>query len=400
MLFDFNLYSALLMPAFIQGVLFFCLLFYRGWKEEKLSDKLLGFLLLLNALKIAYWMLGFAGWYDAHDAYTSFMFYFPFDNVICMGPLLYFYFLSLTNADFTFERKHKKHFILPALWLLMILAKFIFDYSFHYPFPDIENTQYGTKGPFADLDKNKWTGLISFASFFYYIFITLRSFRSYQLYVKENFSTTEDIRFNWLRNILYAISAGVLIIFLFNLIAQFKTFGNNSYIFDWYAYIFLGMVTYYLSIAGYYTKHRLLQKLHFTTSEQQALPEEKIINEKEEMPALQNWKEKLLIHMAEKKPYLEAELTLSDLSKQLKTNSSVLSKVINDGTGSNFNDFINAYRVQEVITKLKAGEQQKQTLLGIAYDCGFNSKATFNRAFKKITGNPPKEFMDALDTVN
>lgn len=344
-------------------------------------------------------MLGFAGWYDTHDGYTSFMFYFPFNNVVWMGPLLYFYFLSLTNADFKFERKHRKHFILPALWLLMILVKFVVDYGLYRPFPDVEITQYGTKGPYADLDKNKWADLVSYASFFYYLFITTRSFRSYQLYVKENFSATEDIRFDWLRNILYAISAGVLIIFLFNLLAQFKTYGNNSYIFDWYAYLFLGIITYYLSIAGYFAKPRLLQKLHFTGNEQPAIPAEEIINEKEKIPNLQDWKEKLLTHMINNKPYLEPELTLSDLAKQVKTNTSVLSKVINDGTGRNFNDFINAYRVQEVINKLKAGEQQTQTLLGIAYDGGFNSKATFNRAFKKVTGKTPKEFMDAFATV-
>lgn len=344
-------------------------------------------------------MLGFAGWYDTHDGYTSFMFYFPFDNVIWMGPLLYFYFLSLTNADFRFEKKHWKHFLLPVAWLLMILLKFSIDYLFHRPFPDMEITQYGTKGPFADLDKNKWSGLISYASFFYYLFVTIRSFRSYQLYVKENFSATEDIRFYWLRNILYAISAGVLIIFLFNLVAQFKTYGNNSYIFDWYAYIFLGMITYYLSIAGYFAKPRLLQKLHFTDNEQPIPPAAETINEKEEKPELQNWKEKLLAYMVDKKPYLEAELTLSDLAKQLKTNTSVLSKVINDGTGRNFNDFINSYRVQEVINKLKAGEQQTQTLLGIAYDCGFNSKATFNRAFKKVTSKTPKEFIESLSAL-
>ena len=44
--------------------------------------------------------------------------------------------------------------------------------------------------------------------------------------------------------------------------------------------------------------------------------------------------------------------------------------------------------------KLLAGEQKTQTLLGIAYDCGFNSKATFNRAFKKATGASPKEWME------
>lgn len=387
--FDFNLYSSLLLPAFLQGIVFAGLLFYRGWKFEKLSDKLLGFLLLLNSIKIAFWMLGFAGWYDTHDGYTSFMFYFPFDNVLWMGPLLYFYFLSLTNSDFRFEKKHWKHIVLPTAWVLLIAGKFIIDYIFNRPFPVLEETQYGTKGPLADLDKNKWAGLISYASFFYYLFITIRSFVNYQQYVKQNFSATEEIRFNWLRNLLYAISAGVIIIFLFNLVGELK--GGSSYIFDWYAYLFLGITTYYLSIAGYFAQPRLLRKLHFE-------PQEEIKPEpvKEALPALDNWKEKLLVYMEQHKPYLEPELTLTELAKQLSTNTSVLSKVINDGTGRNFNDFINSYRVQEFIIKLKAGEQQTQTLLGIAYDCGFNSKATFNRSFKKVTGKTPKEYIDLL----
>jgi AraC-like DNA-binding protein len=79
----------------------------------------------------------------------------------------------------------------------------------------------------------------------------------------------------------------------------------------------------------------------------------------------------------------------------LKTNASVLSKMINQGFNLNFNDFINYYRIEAVKEKIKNGEQKTQTLLGIAYDCGFNSKATFNRAFKKATNQSPKDWIEA-----
>jgi AraC-like DNA-binding protein len=81
------------------------------------------------------------------------------------------------------------------------------------------------------------------------------------------------------------------------------------------------------------------------------------------------------------------------VAKQLNTNPSIISKVINQGFQLNFNDFINTYRIKAVKEKLHAGEQKTQTLLGIAFDCGFNSKATFNRAFKKETGVSPKEWL-------
>ena len=94
--------------------------------------------------------------------------------------------------------------------------------------------------------------------------------------------------------------------------------------------------------------------------------------------------------------YLQPELSLNDLSRHLKMNPSQLSKMINTQMRQNFNDFVNEYRVKSLIQKLKAGEHVSKTLLSLAYECGFNSKATFNRAFKKVNGKSPKEFLDDL----
>jgi len=195
--------------------------------------------------------------------------------------------------------------------------------------------------------------------------------------------------------IIYAISMGVIILFGFNIIAFIRT-GGNTYIFDWFGYLFLGLLSYYVSIAGYFIHPRQLQKLHFDASRiKDSLPEEQL-PVKEISREISEDMRQLLVYMETQQPFLQADLCLSDLAKQLKTNTSALSKLINDGTGRNFNDFINQYRVHAVIDKLKAGEQAKQTLLGIAYDAGFNSKATFNRSFKKITGQTPKDYMQQL----
>lgn len=390
--FDFNIFSSLLLPCFIQGILFASLLFYRGRREDKLSDKILGWLLLLNAIKVAYWMLGYAGWYDTHDGFTSFMFYFPFNNLFWIGPLLYFYFLSLTNTDFKFQTEHYKHFILPVLWLLLFAVKLIVDFGFHRPFADTESTQYGTKGPWADIDKQQWIEVLSYLSFFYYLFITIKEFRQYQEYVKQNFSATEEISFNWLRNLLYAISAGVIIFLSFTITGEFIE--RPTYKFAWYAYLGLGITIYYLSIAGYFIPTKQLFQLRFVP---ELITPQLTSVSKEEKPADDAWKTKLLTYMQEQKPYLEPELNLGELSKALGTNPSMLSKLINESIGQNFNDFINEYRVKEVIAMFKAGEHKKQTLLGVAFDCGFNSKATFNRAFKKYTGQNPKEFIGSLN---
>ncbi len=388
MRFDFNLYSSLLLPAFIQGVLFSVLLLVRS-RQSGLSDRLLAFLLLLNTVKVAFWMLGFAGWYDSHDRLTTFMFYFPFNNLPWIGPLLYFYFLSLTNRDFRLRKKHWKHLVLPVAWTLLIIIKFVLDMGLYYPFEVIPDTQYGCKGPLAELDKSSWAVMIGFLSFFYYLFLTLKAFSAYRQYTHSNFSATEDIQFNWLRNLLYMVSGGIIIFFFFSL-AGLVT--HVTYRMDWYAYLAQGIIVYYLSVEGYYTLPRQLKKLHFDPE----IPVPVTIPDKQPDAETDVWKEKLERWMETRQPYLEPELTLSDLARQLDTNATVLSKMINDGTGRNFNDFINYYRVQEVIRKMQAGEHHTQTLLAIAFDGGFNSKATFNRSFKKITGKTPREFADTF----
>jgi AraC-like DNA-binding protein len=118
------------------------------------------------------------------------------------------------------------------------------------------------------------------------------------------------------------------------------------------------------------------------------------LQKKEDESLLAEWKPKILSLIEKEKVYEDPELSLSQIAKLLKTNPSIVSKAINQGFQLNFNDFINNYRIEAVKEKLKVGEQKTQTLLGIAYDCGFNSKATFNRAFKKVTGTNPREWME------
>ncbi len=101
---------------------------------------------------------------------------------------------------------------------------------------------------------------------------------------------------------------------------------------------------------------------------------------------------RLLECMKSQKPYLNPELTLSQLSEKLKVQPDYLSSVLNSRLGLNFFDFINQYRVEEFKTMVKIPESNRLTLVSLAYDCGFNSKATFNRVFKKHTGLTPSEY--------
>lgn len=101
---------------------------------------------------------------------------------------------------------------------------------------------------------------------------------------------------------------------------------------------------------------------------------------------------RLLDHMEKSKPYLNPDLTLTDLAKDLNMSRSQLSLLINDSIGNNFYDFINKYRVEQVKKLMNDPQMKNFNMLGIALEAGFKSKSTFNLIFKRFTGLTPTAF--------
>lgn len=98
----------------------------------------------------------------------------------------------------------------------------------------------------------------------------------------------------------------------------------------------------------------------------------------------------LILFMDEKRPYLDGELSLQALADALGFSANQLSQVINEGEQCSFRDFVNARRVREACRRLDA--DPSTPLLELAMDCGFNSKSSFNRAFRKFTGKTPSAY--------
>lgn len=94
--------------------------------------------------------------------------------------------------------------------------------------------------------------------------------------------------------------------------------------------------------------------------------------------------------------YEDPELTLATLGEKLKIHPHELSRIVNMGMEKNFSDFINEFRVRDVARKMQDPAHDQLTLLGIAYESGFNSKTTFNRVFKEMTGKTPAEYKNSL----
>jgi AraC-like DNA-binding protein len=111
---------------------------------------------------------------------------------------------------------------------------------------------------------------------------------------------------------------------------------------------------------------------------------------------------KLSTMMQEKKSYTDPELTLEKLSALLKTPRHHLSEVLNQYLHQTFYQYINDYRIREVLNLLDRCRQQQVTpnILSLAYDAGFNSKSSFNQYFKKTTGHTPTEYLKQPEKVS
>jgi AraC-like DNA-binding protein len=366
----FNPRSIICFIAILQGAIFAALLVFRFFKHKKTADFWLAVLLVLLCSSLITPLIGFANVYDRNQWLT----YFPFSIAYSYGVCVWFYVANLTNSKLGFSRRDLLFFIPSAIYVAFRLILFAqttefkdwFGANFYAPF--INSSVFITE----------------FAWNVAFLYFAIKHYRKYRAWLNENFSDTEKIKFDWLRNFLY------LFTFVFVLGAIFD-FTNSflfklSYIQYFYYELVLALVTYYLAIAGY-LRTRMIE-LAFTPKAEENESKKTLLADRE----LAKLKTKLQDLMENERLYREPNLTLTDLARQTGVNSAVLSHVINNGFGKNFNDFVNEYRIAEVKEKLKTSDDSG--LLAVAFECGFNSKATFNRAFKKFTGVSPKEFQE------
>jgi AraC-like DNA-binding protein len=96
---------------------------------------------------------------------------------------------------------------------------------------------------------------------------------------------------------------------------------------------------------------------------------------------------------AKNKPYLNEKIAMAEIAKILGVSSQKISQVINEKTNYNFNDYVNTFRIEEAKKILLSATYSKMTIDAIAKKSGFHSKSAFYVAFKKHTGNTPKEFV-------
>lgn len=378
-----SLYTTPLQFGYFFSLLVWILLLIRGYQNQRLSDKFLGWVMFILAMELQDYTFGFAGinflWNELNG--------FPRSVSLLFGPFVYFYFLSQTNRSFRLTKSHAWHFLPYA-------GYFFYKLFFFLQGPEtLEKLHEST----LDLVMSYVLRICLIISFIYYLSKCSAIYREYRKWSLDQFSNLELIDFKWFRNFIYCM---IFWLIFREIMLVIDVIFKLDFYQDWWWNLALAAVSIYIGLKGYSQQQpgRIsfdLDKVDdFTKHELSVLPE-KTLSPKIIDPEKVQLAKKLKEIMENERLYLQPELNLQELAQYLQTNPAFLSATINQVFGKNFNEYINELRIEEFVRKYHADSNRRFTLLSHAMDSGFNSKATFNRAFKKIKGNSPQEFLNS-----
>lgn len=357
---------------------FFAILLFQK-KTKALHDRILVFWLVYLGL-----YTGVYGLYSS-ELFTNFpLLSVSFISLLTLhGPFLYLYISSLAKNSNKFKSKDLLHFTPFVLFnIYLIISSF---------FPLISNRislNHVIREHGSPLIFQLFLILTVLSGPLYFVLST-RLFKQLDSNIANNFSFSENIDLDWLRKLVYSFGL------VWTLLMIVATIHHVFHLFSWIFCtdgIFLSL-SIFIILIGYFG---LKQKEIFSHSEKESF----VMEQKPEKYSGSGLKKedseeyllRLNQYMDTKKPYLNPDINLPQLSKDLNIPSHYLSQVINENIGLNFFDFINRYRVEEIKSKIIDPKYTNYSILGIAFESGFNSKSAFNRVFKNSTGITPSEY--------
>jgi len=290
-----------------------------------------------------------------------------------LTPIILYYSIKYySNPDFKLKKTDSLYLISPLLYLLLLIVQL----------KDKNNT----------ITPNIINGFIISQALYFTIYSYI-IIQHHKKRIRLFASNTNKIDLKWLESIIIALLGLSIFIGIYNII--FRGADLNLL-----ANVISLIIIYFISFNSLRQKEIFLlnenqRNLIIATGEQSVKEKRKIIPDND----LEILKTKLTRLMEDQHPYLDSELTLIRLAELIELTPHQLSYVINKGFSENFFWFVNRYRVQRVKELLSNGQNDHMSILGIAFESGFNSKTSFNTAFKKISSQTPSEFKKSSSTL-
>ncbi len=354
----------------LQGFIISALLFFT---KGTYANRILAALILILSMACLNTYLMEIGARYTNSFWAIIEVYVPFIVAMPIGPLIFFYTKANLNSIFRINNADTIHFFPLILDLIPNIAFVFFTIGLSMGF--LTEDDRATWRYFAD-EYNTYVDIPRWISVSIYTVLAKIEFDRAAL-IEENKKILK-----WQKQFVYAFAI-FQIIWLLHLIPYVIPSLSTSLIsfVGWYPiYIPLAVMVYWLGINGYLISN--VRANATVTSKALALSEEVII---QTTRALHK-------SMESEKLFLDPLFNLTALVQHTGIQQKTISTVLNQYMGKSFNDFVNTYRVDEVKMKLVEPGYGHLTITGIAFECGFNSQATFQRTFKQFVGQSPKEF--------
>lgn len=312
-------------------------------KGLRTSNRLLSILLVILSFRI-----GKSVFLEFVDGIYLQLIFAGLATLLLIGPLFFFYTKSVLKKSIRLTTTEILHFV-----------PFLFGIAFSF-WINKENVQTTPIVVFVTLF------CLYYGHYLVYLFFSYRQIQKYKIQLGG-----VDAAVQWLQLLFYALAA-LWVVYVLNLLED-----NIPYILGPILY---SCIAYRVSLVA--IKKGYINGLDSTKYKTTPLSESEINQIYEDV-------KKLLV---EEQLYKNADLTLSTFSKALKVSPQKISMAINSKSGSNFNGFVNQYRIQHAQALLEHSESSELTIAAIAYEVGFNSLTSFNAAFKKQLQKTPSAY--------
>ncbi len=362
----------ILLLGSLQGFILATLLWINP-KGRRLSNRLLSVLIGLMAL-----MSLAVGMPVTHRWVGFALEMLPFIMAMPLGPLIYFYTKSVLDPSFRLGVAERRQFYPVVLDWGSRLVGWVFVGGLLLGF--FRQAQGPSFGAVMD-EYNTYVDIPRWISMMVYLLITRRFLSQH----RPADADSQQPTWRWMRQFVTIFSSFQLI-WLVHLVPYIMPTLRGPLLdtFGWYPlYIPIAFMIYWLGIKGY---------LHTRTSPADG-PGRKVSTTT--IPGEMAEKAiTLLTHaMQTDELYLDPELTVEKVGRHVQLPPKTISFVLNQHCQKSFNVFVNEYRIEAVKLRLTDRASNRLTLTGIAFECGFNSQATFQRAFRQATGTSPKEYV-------
>jgi AraC-like DNA-binding protein len=347
---------------------------------NRLSHKLLAAYLLVVVIDLS--EIIFSDFYQAYPDLDMLR----YNISLFMGPTLYLYVKTAIYDDFTLKIKHLVHTIPYAIACLVMIPNFF----------SVDNASKQLwYDNFTDVPELTFIHFMTSIQLGFYLLVIYKHLIRYRKIVVENYSDADRLNKSWLTQLIYLFTLSYII----GLGRMYFRFS------DFYEYerlvLTILITSVLLSICWI-----LWQALHkpnlFTgvSSTIEVIDEQVASQENSSDPTISVIETekydaivlRLRRYMQQSKPFLDPYLSVETLAVKINLPSSELSLIINRVIGQHFFDFVNSYRINLAGEILIANEQQPKTVLEILYEVGFNSKSSFNTAFKKHLLMTPSQY--------